>query len=437
MFLVYNLLLTLLSPLWVPLMLLRSRRRAEPVDWNQRQGEYPLTMRKDRKRIWIHAVSVGEVVAALPILRGLKEQAPDFEVVLSVTTSSGHQTAREQAEGLFTHLVYFPVDVPRFMLAAMSRVQPAVVAIMETELWFNFLWASKTVGARTLLINGRISQRSFQRYRYIRPLMASMLRQVDRCLMQSGSDAKRITELGGQNVEVLGNVKYDQAAEPSPRTEAQWRETLGIPVGKAVIVVGSTRSELEEELVVQAIREVGLNDVCVVHAPRHLERVPELADRVRKAFGSVGLRSKGDHSPYLILDTYGELASLYSIASVVVVGGGFDELGGQNILQPLAQGKPVIHGPHMANFAEVARSAEAAGATKVAATAPELADAIRKLLDDPQKRRAMGEAALALIERNLGAADRYVEAILAEARPNAERLEALYAKKPSALPKTS
>src|SRR5690242_19561687 len=137
MFFFYNVLITLLAPIWAPWMWLRTRGRKEPPNWNERFGNYLLTPRKDRKRKWVHAVSVGEVVACMPILKELRADLPDHEIVLSVTTSSGHQTAREKASELYDHLVYFPIDIARFQLAAMQHVQPSVVAIMETELWMN------------------------------------------------------------------------------------------------------------------------------------------------------------------------------------------------------------------------------------------------------------------------------------------------------------
>ena len=416
MYWLYNIFVLLLSPFWFTWMWLRARKRKEQPNWKERQGAFDLPARKDGKRIWFHAVSVGEVVAAMPILRELRSQLPDHEIVLSVTTSSGHQTAREKAEGLYDHLVYFPIDVARFQLSAMQKVRPSVVAVMETELWFNFLWAAKIFDVRTLLINGRISDRSFPRSRRIAFFYKALLKYVDRCLMQSEVDADRIKALGAAEVEVLGNCKFDQAMEGLDVDAAKLRQELGLVPDLPVIVVGSTRGDAEEDFVLKALVEVGLEKVQVIHAPRHLESVPGLVEKARSWKAEVGLRSAGHPARYLVLDTYGELAKIYAVADVVIIGGGFDNLGGQNLLQPLAHGKSVLHGPHMQNFREVTEAAGQAGAAWTCDTPEKLAGDIRLLLGDEALREKMGKAAKELIAQNAGASRRYAEAIAAEAK---------------------
>ncbi|MFI5385300.1 MAG: 3-deoxy-D-manno-octulosonic acid transferase [Fimbriimonadales bacterium] len=415
MFLLYNILATLLAPVWAPWMWLRTRARKEQPNWGERYGNYDLKPRKDRKRIWVHAVSVGEVVACTPILKSLRADLGNHEIVLSVTTSSGHQTAREKAAGLYDHLVYFPIDIARFQLAAMQHVQPSVVAVMETELWMNFLWAAKVFDARTLLINGRISDRSFRRSRLVRFFYKALLSRMDRCLMQSEKDAIRIRELGARSVEALGNCKFDQALSGLDADPDEWRAKLSLDPKVRTLVIGSTRGETEERFVLDALQQVGLEGMQVIHAPRHIERVPFLADEVRRRFGSVGLRSQTQPCRYLILDTYGELDKIYSVADLVVIGGGFDNLGGQNLVQPLAHGKPVLHGPHMQNFREVADASVDAGASLVCSTSGELVAAIRSLLADPARRAKMGAAATSLVQSNAGASSRYAAAIAEQA----------------------
>jgi len=176
---IYNIFLSLGSLIWVPWMIWRAKRRKEGVDWKERSGDYKIKLQKGVPRLWLHAVSVGEVVAAMPILREVRTLAPDLEIVLSVTTSSGHQTARDKAEGLFDHLVYYPIDVYRFVLAGLVRVRPSVVAIMETELWMNFLDAAHNMGIKTLLVNGRISDRSFPRASKFRFFYHDLLTRMD------------------------------------------------------------------------------------------------------------------------------------------------------------------------------------------------------------------------------------------------------------------
>ncbi|HVT12353.1 MAG TPA: glycosyltransferase N-terminal domain-containing protein [Fimbriimonadaceae bacterium] len=425
MFVLYNLLITLLSPLWAPWMWLRTRARKEAPNWGERFGNYDLAPRKDRKRIWVHAVSVGEVVACMPILRELRGELPDHEIVLSVTTSSGHQTARDKAAGLYDHLLYFPIDLARFELAAMQHVQPSVAAVMETELWMNFLWAAKVFDVRTLLINGRISDRSFRRSRRVAFFYKALLSRMDRCLMQSEKDAERIRALGASGVEVLGNCKFDQALAGLDADPAEWRAKLGLSPDLPTLVIGSTRGEMEEKFVFDALSLLGLDSAApipaspslqVVHAPRHVERAADLVSEAKHRFGDAALRSEGKPSRYLVLDTYGELDKVYSVADVVIVGGGFDNLGGQNLVQPLAHGKPVLHGPHMQNFREVAAASVDAGASLVCATPADLASRLKELLADPTLRAQMGAAASQLVRSNAGASRRYAQAIAAEAK---------------------
>src|SRR5579862_4676246 len=252
-------------------MLWRAWRRKEQPDWKERMGNLTSVPAKGEKpRLWVHAVSVGEVVAARPILREIRKALPYHEVVLSVTTSSGHRTAREGEAGLFDYLIYFPIDVARFQLAAIQRVQPDAVVVMETELWMNFLWAAKVFDVRTMLVNGRISDRAYPRDRAVLPYFKALLKDLDRALMQTEVDAERIRYLGPASPEVFGNCKFDQALEALDASPNEWRKKLGIPEGNRVLVIGSTRAE-EEDFVLDAVAKVGLDGLSVIHAPRHLE----------------------------------------------------------------------------------------------------------------------------------------------------------------------
>lgn len=414
-FWLYNILLILLSLIWVPWMIWRSARRKEKPNWKQRTGDLPLdSPKKGVRRVWVHAVSVGEVLAARPILKEIRELDPELEIVLSTTTSSGQTAAQENAEGLFDHLVYFPIDVPRFVIAAMIRVRPRVVALMESELWMNFLWAAKEFRATTILVNARVSDRSFRRSRWIRPYYRALFSNLDRAMAQTKTDAARLQALGFAQPETVGNSKFDAAYEDTAKAK-DWRLELGIPSDAKVVVVGSTRSEHEEKLVLGALKAADL-DVWVVHAPRHIESAPRLASLYRAQFGEVALRSKGETGRYLVLDTYGELSGVYSIADVVVLGGSFDDLGGQNILQPLAHGKPVIHGPHMQNFQEAAAAAAEARAAITARNEQDLTEWLKRLFRSDAVRAVMGSAATALVRGNLGSSRTYAEAIVEAAK---------------------
>lgn len=419
MVLLYNLLLILTAPFWSAWMWWRTTQRKPAPDWNERLGQYILPRTtKERPRVWLHAVSVGEVMAARPILRAIRERSPEAEIVLSVTTSSGHQAAQDGPAELFDYLVYAPIDVPRFVLNAMARVRPQVLAIMETELWMNWLWVARQWRVPTLLLNGRISDRSFPRSMKIRPFYKALLKFLDRPLMQTATDAERITQMGAMNAEVLGNCKFDEAAAGESNPE-KWREELRLNPENPVVVIGSTRGEEEEAFVVAALRDPRLSHVQFVWAPRHLERADAIAERLHGLGVAVGRRSQGTYERFTLLDTYGELGDVYAVADVAVIGGGFANLGGQNLIQALAKGAPVLHGPHMQNFRDVAEMAKREEAAQVCATPDELAQRLVGLLANDDQRAKMSAQARALVERNLGASARYAEAI-AEALASAD-----------------
>jgi 3-deoxy-D-manno-octulosonic-acid transferase len=222
--------------------------------------------------------------------------------------------------------------------------------------------------------------------------------------------------LGAVKPEVFGNCKFDQAVEGLDVNPRAWATELGLDLRKTVIVVGSTRGEVEERFVLDALAQIGFNRIQVVHAPRHLERVDALCEEVRTRTGTVARRSHGEKGSYLVLDTYGELAKTYAVADIVVVGGGFEDLGGQNIIQPLAHGKPVLHGLYMQNFRDIAAMSMEAGASLAAASPEVLAKEIESLIVDPGKRERMGSIASELVARNLGASGRIASAVAYEAR---------------------
>ncbi|MBX3097490.1 MAG: 3-deoxy-D-manno-octulosonic acid transferase [Fimbriimonadaceae bacterium] len=408
-FAIYNALLILFAPFWGTWMILRARKRQEAPNWGERLGDYRIPKSRENPRLFLHAVSVGEVVAALPILKAVRERLPSVNIVLSVTTSSGHATAREKAEGLFDHLVYAPIDLPRATMNAMLRTQPDVMAFMETELWFNWLWMAKQYDAHTMLINGRISDRSFPRSRSLKFFYKPLLKLMDEVLAQTQTDADRLRVLGAGEPEVIGNCKYDQAAEGTEADPESLRTMYEIQPGEQVIVVGSTRGEEEELLVAGALADPRLSAVRVIWAPRHLERVDAIVSRL----GDVGRRSHGTNRRITLLDTYGELSQVYAVADVVVIGGGFAPLGGQNLIQPMAHGKPVLHGPHMMNFRDVSEEARRVSATSVASTPEELAEQLVRLLSNPEQRESMGRAGRELVERHRGASQRYADRIIA------------------------
>lgn len=415
MILLYNFFLILTSFLWWPWMILRARKRREQPDWSERAGDIRLpSAGTNPKRIWLHAVSVGEVMASLPVLTELRRRLPGWEIILSVTTSSGHETARTKAAGLYDYLIYPPIDLLRFTVRAVARAKPSALVIMETEIWYSLLWAAKELGAATVLANGRISDRSFRRSKGLKFFYRHPLALFDRLLMQTEQDKERILAMGAPKAEVLGNTKYQEAADALGADPVLWRKELGIEAEDCVIFVGSTRGEEDETPVLDGISQVlSKTRLKIIWAPRHLERAPDLAKRIEIELGKPSFRSKGEKGDITILDTYGELSQAYCVADLVIIGGGFANLGGQNLIQPLAHGKPVIHGPNMQNFRQAAEEAGLAGAALTASSGEELAAHLNSLLTDESLRRKMGEAGAALVRRHLGAAER-IAAVIAE-----------------------
>jgi 3-deoxy-D-manno-octulosonic-acid transferase len=263
------------------------------------------------------------------------------------------------------------------------------------------------MGIPVLMANARLSDRSYARRGWLRWVYRPTLRRVALVMAQSDEDARRLRELGAERAVAMGNTKFDQAVASIGAGQEDWRAELGLPEGAPVVVVGSTRSELEERLVATALADPRLADAAVVWAPRHVERAEAVAGALRSAGRDPVFRSRSGKGASVVLDTYGELARVYSAATVVVVGGGFDALGGQDIIQPMAHGKPVVHGPHMHNFRDVARlAAEAGAAVQCPPDAAGLADALASLLADPGRCAALGSAGRALVEAHLGAGQR-------------------------------
>lgn len=416
MLLLYNIFVFFALLIALPWMFLKAWRRGDKPNWKQRAGDMPALKKSTKGRLWIHAVSVGEVMAVLPILREIKNREPELEIILSTHTPGGRRTAAEHAVELVDHIVEFPIDTPRFQLNAMMRLRPSAVAVMETELWMNFFWAAKSIGAHTAVINGRLSDRSFPRAKVVRPFYAALLKFVDLCLVQTETDRERFAALGAKEPIVFGNCKFDQAVADLDADPVYWREELGLDPKKTVIVIGSTRGEKEEQLVLSMLEylsESKRNDIQFIHAPRHLDRVDELEREVAKRINDVARRSRGESGQYLILDTFGELSKVYCVADFAIVGGGFDNLGGQNLIQPLAHGKPVLHGTHMQNFRDVTEAANRAGCTICLESDPELlALTIQDLMADGERCREMGHKAKAFVADQLGASHRYAETLI-------------------------
>ncbi|MCG6928495.1 MAG: 3-deoxy-D-manno-octulosonic acid transferase [Acidobacteria bacterium] len=410
MYILYSILLAVGFLLALPWYLWKGRRSGKYTrTFRERMGRLPVNLNVDGDRsIWIHAVSVGEVLAARTLVPALRERFPGHRVFLSTTTQTGNAVAARGARDL-DGLFYAPFDWPGPVRQALSVLNPELLLLVETELWPNLIHQAHRRGTRVAVVNGRISNRSFGRYRQLRGFLRQVLGEVDLFLMQSPAHAERIRELGAppDRIQVTGNLKYD-AVDPGRPPERLVRLLEGQPP-RPLWIAGSTVAG-EEELVLRAFHRVRerVGDAGFLMAPRHPERfdaVPPLVEAAgfrcrRRSTLEPGAWGDGE---VLLLDTLGELARLYALASVVFVGGSLVPSGGHNILEPAAAGKPVVVGPHMENFQEIADQFLSEEALVQVGSPEDLGGAVAELMLDEARRRALGERARGLVERNRGA----------------------------------
>jgi len=346
---------------------------------------------------WIHAVSVGEAIAAAPLLDGLRRLWPDLPLVVSTVTETGARLVRERFAAQARHR-YFPLDFPGAARRVIASIDPAFFVCMETELWPNTLRLLAGRSVPIMIANGRLSDRSFRRYRLIRGAMRRVLADVTVFAMQSDEDARRVIALGAspERVVVTGNLKLEPLADPVGAVDL-WRRLLALAPGQPVWIAGSTHRG-EEEAVLDAHCGARLDraDLALVLAPRHPERVGEVVGLL-KSRGLVAVRrtdlpARRTPGAVIVLDTVGELAQLYAVADVVFVGGSLAPLGGHNMLEPAFRGKPVLFGPHTSNFRDAAGVLVDSGGGVVVRDAAELGNELRRLLADPALRARRGAA---------------------------------------------
>jgi len=408
MYALYSSLLRLALTVYAPIRLLRRRDAdRDPATWAQRRGRLDPGLPPE-PRCWIHAVSVGEASAAVPLVEAIGRRWPELSIVMTTVTPTGARIVAERVGRLATHR-YFPVDLPGPVRRALDAVRPRFFIGLETELWPNFLRALGSRGIPAMVANGRISDRSFRRYQLVRGLVARMLSRVSVFGMQSDEDARRIIALGAppDRVVVTGNLKADLPTRP-PEHDALWGRLLGGADGRLLLIAGSTHPG-EEALVLDAYQRLRARfpSLRLLLAPRHPPRADEVERLVRDRGLSVVRRSmvpeRPDPQAVIVLDTVGELADLYALADVVFVGGSLVPVGGHNMLEPAQRRKPVLFGPHTSNFKESAELLRSAGAAVIVDNAIDLAREAERLLGDADLRRRMGEAGLAAVAARQGA----------------------------------
>ncbi len=430
---IYNILFAIGYFLMMPSFLRRMwKRGGYRAHFGQRLGRYKPEVAAAlaaRERIWVHAVSVGESFVAGKLLEELRGQSPDLAFVLSTTSSTGYEVCRQFVNDEDV-LIYFPTDFPHVVRRALDVVRPKALVLTESELWLNMLRACERRGIPLYLANGRISDRSFPRYRLLRGFFAPVLRSFRLLMAQYEMDRERLIAMGADSaaVRVMGNVKFDVVPPDEAvcqRMAADLR-SYGFAEG-ATVLLGASTWPGEEAVLLQAYRDLRERhpDLRLILVPRHMERGDEVEAAVVAAGYECLRRSRilrqadgpGEvaDDAVLLADTTGELLAFHTLATVVFVGKTLDpSIGGQNMIEPAALGRAVIVGPHTENFAGAMAILRGAEALREIADATELASEIGRLLDDPDERAALGQRAAETVVAQAGVVYRSASAILAD-----------------------
>ena len=418
MYLIYSALLAAAMLLTLPYWLLQRMRHGKyGAGLGERLGRIPrrLVAQPARPTIWIHAVSVGEVLAISGLATELTKRFSQHRVVISTTTDTGQKLARTRFDE--ENVFYFPLDFAFAIRPYLRLLQPKLVVIAETEFWPNFLRLAHASGARIAVVNGRISDRSWRGYRRFRRLLTGVLQRVDLFLTQTAEDARRLVEIGAppELVRATGNLKFDVPAPAAPPIIASLRAAFQQAQTGPVIVCGST-VEGEEPLLLQAFINILASHprAVMVLAPRHPERFGEVAELLNQLGIRFWRRSLWGGDPILggvlLIDTIGELAALYALADVACVGGSLVPRGGHNIIEPALHGVPIVVGNHTENFRDIVSLFQSRDAVRVVGPA-ELPLVLMDLISNPAERAELGRRAAETIRAQMGATQRTMQAL--------------------------
>ena len=421
MYLAYSLLLSLGLLLLSPYFLFQALAHRKYIDGlRERLGFVP---RLDKRPvIWLHCVSVGETQAARPLVERLRREWPHHALVVSTVTLTGQRLARDLFRTQAARVIYFPFDWRWTVRRVLRAVSPAVVLVMETELWPNFLRECKEREIPVAVVNGRISRKSFARYRRIRFFLRRVLEDVTIAVMQSEKDAERIRVLGmsAQSVFTAGNLKFEAGSYTDRNTDLKTR--FGLQQEPPLVLAASTHAP-EEKIVLESFKKLRESRaVRLMIAPRKPERFDEVAALIEGSGLSWARRTNAPQpsdaeAAVILLDTIGELPSIYSLATVVFVGGSIVDRGGHNVLEPAAHGVAVVTGAHTHNFHAIIDLLNEADAivqlppVEGAEAVKVFTESVRRLLDDRERRAELGRRAQALVNANQGATERTMKLI--------------------------
>ena len=415
----YSLALYALLPVTIYHLVWRGFRHPAYLSrWNERYAVYGDDVAPDtiaQRTLWVHAVSVGEVAAATALINALLKKYPGRRMVVTSITPTGSERVQALWGGLVEH-VYLPYDLPGAVGRFLDRYKPSQALIMETELWPNLLFGCRDRGIPVAILNARLSERSLRGYRVLAPLVSRALRTVARICAQTSADGERFIALGArpEAVVVTGNLKFDVAEREDT---AVFVDTFRRHAGKRMVWIAASTHPEEELPVLLAHRRLRRRwpDLLLLWAPRHPERFRPVIDRLKSAGLRTATRSAdrmaGPEDAAFVIDTLGELPIFFGASDVAFVGGSLQDIGGHNLLEPAAAGVPIVTGPHLHNFAEIADALQQVGALMVVDSEEGLGDALDTLLDNPALRATMGEAGRALAESGRGALARTLTAV--------------------------
>lgn len=422
LWLIYNLLFPVVFLFMLPKFVSRMLKRGGyGQHFEQRIGHFGTKTKarlREHRRVWVHAVSVGEIYVALRFMKAWREAHPEARFALSTTTSTGHAIARKEIDPRDV-LFYFPVDLPVIVRKVLGIINPVRIVLVEGELWPNLIRLADNQGIPVSLINGRLSERSYKGYRMLKPLTADVLRRIEPICVQGEVDARRLTGIGAppENVHVMGTVKFD-VAERNPAGEQVAREVMrrmGVPEDAVVLLGGSTWPGEEAVLCELYKRLKDANEkLFLVLVPRHVERADEVVRCLEEQQLSYLRRSRIEDTgetpgpDVLFVDTTGELRNFYSVADIIFVGKSLVEHGGQNPIEPAMYGKAVVVGPNMENFPAVMPVFLQAEAVVQVESIEALGAAVEQLVLDEAARRALGERAAKVVAENQGVIERTV-----------------------------
>ena len=372
-------------------------------------------------RVWVHAVSVGEVTAAAPIVASLKLKRPEIKIIFSTSTETGQQIAQQLVKGADA-FIYFPLDIPYVVRKIIRLANPVVFVMVETELWPNFLQACKLNAVKTLMVNGRISTRSYNKYRLTRYFWRRVLADLSAAGMIAEVDASRMKSIGmaEDRIEVLGNAKYDAlAAMAAPALQEEIARRVNQRAGERFFVAGSTHPG-EEEIVIRVYQRLLKHypDFKLIIVPRHVERTAAIRELLQLAglpdvitMADMNNGKIREKERIIIVNVIGELFKIYSLATIVYCGGSLVPKGGQNILEAAAWGKVIFYGPSMEDFSEEKVLLEDVSCGVTISNEEELLQEILQALEHPEELEMRGARGKAVVAANMGAAVRYAEMI--------------------------